>query len=614
GIKRQEVIFEIIQTEADYVKDLVVIVDTFMRPLRELRVIPAGDIDLVFNNIPEILQLHQRINRAMLERQKVQYPVIKDISDVLMPWVDSLRVYTKYICNQDRALRRVEALKKSSERFLVFYKERLERPECRGMPIDTFLLMPFQRLLKYPLLIRTLLKFTPPDTPEHKLGTALLDHLEARIQRIQNAKALTDNIEQLDKLAAQIHGLDGFVVAEQDRKLVKAGPVRTCILQSDASFTKASCNRVYMPDRDGEQPIHLFLFNNVLLVTQTTRPNIRDKIRLNPARRAPGVANPLLSCTSCADRGTVDARVAAGLSQQYQIVCSPVRVSAIEDFGGFDPLNTLKLRLEPHGLFRDSDPTAVVLHFDSDQEKREWVDAFQKHVDAIMSTSKGAQQRFVSTRSKSPDKPSSQRVPAVLAGGALRSQPSVLDIRKIYRPTPDQRETGKLRRGWQFVRAQAERYSANQLKKKLRKYGNGSDGFRTPEPAVTFAPNGGAQMMPPRPSTTDPTPAPQRAKKWHIRHQNPALPDMPDVPVDKDENGDTANSPPSLPAADADTPIGAAIARQPPAIAAHPQLHGHARNASWISSTLLAGGVTAGDYNGGHGRLYRHSVASTSSD
>ncbi|KAJ2751177.1 hypothetical protein GGI19_004650, partial [Coemansia pectinata] len=45
-VRRQEVIFELVHTEADYVKDLRIMVDVLQRPMHELRLASAEQIDL----------------------------------------------------------------------------------------------------------------------------------------------------------------------------------------------------------------------------------------------------------------------------------------------------------------------------------------------------------------------------------------------------------------------------------------------------------------------------------------------------------------------------------------------------------------------------------------
>ncbi|KAJ2398550.1 hypothetical protein GGI23_003181, partial [Coemansia sp. RSA 2559] len=178
-VKRQEVIFEIIHTEADYVKDLRIIVDILLTPMHNLKIVPASQIDLIFGNIREILELHESINHAFMERQRQQYPVLWDISDVLQPFVQHFRVYAKYICNQDNALNLVEELRRTSNNFAVFWKERQKRPECRNLPMESFLTLPFQRLLKYPLLLRTLLGATDGWTQQSANGRLVAEQIDA---------------------------------------------------------------------------------------------------------------------------------------------------------------------------------------------------------------------------------------------------------------------------------------------------------------------------------------------------------------------------------------------------------------------------------------------------
>jgi len=59
---RQEVIYEIIETEKDYVRDLEIMIDLFVKPLKDKNILEAQDISKVFNNIEVIVN----VNRTML--------------------------------------------------------------------------------------------------------------------------------------------------------------------------------------------------------------------------------------------------------------------------------------------------------------------------------------------------------------------------------------------------------------------------------------------------------------------------------------------------------------------------------------------------------------------
>ena len=51
---RQEAVYELIDTEGDYVKDLGVVLDVHLRRLRESNLIQEAQIGQIFSNLPSI--------------------------------------------------------------------------------------------------------------------------------------------------------------------------------------------------------------------------------------------------------------------------------------------------------------------------------------------------------------------------------------------------------------------------------------------------------------------------------------------------------------------------------------------------------------------------------
>lgn len=58
-IKRQEVIFEIISTEADYIQDLETILELYIRPLQKSKLIRTKDMSIIFSNLEQVLPVNQ---------------------------------------------------------------------------------------------------------------------------------------------------------------------------------------------------------------------------------------------------------------------------------------------------------------------------------------------------------------------------------------------------------------------------------------------------------------------------------------------------------------------------------------------------------------------------
>ena len=97
---RQEAVYELIDTEGDYVKDLGVVLDVHLRRLRESNLIQEAQIGQIFSNLPSIYTassvradgrdcvrpLAQAFYQAMKAR-RTDRPVVDAIGDILVEHV-----------------------------------------------------------------------------------------------------------------------------------------------------------------------------------------------------------------------------------------------------------------------------------------------------------------------------------------------------------------------------------------------------------------------------------------------------------------------------------------------------------------------------------------------
>lgn len=58
---RANVIAELITTEKDYVKDLLIIEEVFSKPLRQQQIIPEDDLTLLFSNLSVIITVNTKL-------------------------------------------------------------------------------------------------------------------------------------------------------------------------------------------------------------------------------------------------------------------------------------------------------------------------------------------------------------------------------------------------------------------------------------------------------------------------------------------------------------------------------------------------------------------------
>ncbi|KAJ1731110.1 hypothetical protein LPJ61_002694 [Coemansia biformis] len=445
-MKRQEVIFEIIHTEADYVRDLSLIVDVLMGPLHSLRIVPPEQVDLIFGNVGEILALHEEINAAFMERQRQQYPVVWDIADVLLPFVAGFRVYARYICNQDRALALVGELKSECNNFAVFWKERQKRPECRGLPMESFLALPFQRLLKYPLLLRTLLDSTEGWSQQYANGTAVAEQVDGWIAKIQDAQTKLDSFACIDALSRAVVGVDWAPLLGAEHRLAHSGPVRATLRSATGGLAP-------------EQPATMWLFDTFAIIA---------------------------AGDSAAGRGFMPAP-----NTRYTAVLRPSRIVEVLELAQYKGTPAAHLRVVPADA--PSQTVSVVLGFASRADYTLWRSKLDEHVRHTLELDPGLSADILAdaiARARIVDSEPTQCAGVVrspLDSGLPSANASTCDIptitvRDVYVQFPEPHRRGKLRRGWDMLRSKTEDITGNGIKHQLRKYGGGGKRRATESP------------------------------------------------------------------------------------------------------------------------------------
>lgn len=87
-VQRQSVIFEVIKSERDYVRDLQSMKQVFIQNLRDIQPISPRKLDAfvseVFWNLDEVLHYHEQMLAALFARQREQHPLIQGVADIVL--------------------------------------------------------------------------------------------------------------------------------------------------------------------------------------------------------------------------------------------------------------------------------------------------------------------------------------------------------------------------------------------------------------------------------------------------------------------------------------------------------------------------------------------------
>ncbi|TPX30848.1 hypothetical protein SeMB42_g07856 [Synchytrium endobioticum] len=244
--QRQEVIYEAIQTERDYVNDLEIITEIYMKTLRKNKLLRPKDLSVIFSNIETILPMNQELLKLLEERQS-QNHVVDTVGDIFIRVIDYMKMYTLYCSNYPYALVKLQALK-HSKAVQKFLNQCQAMPECRLLPLSTYLIKPVQRICKYPLLLREIIKSTDPKSPDYELCQEALLKVETVVTIVNEGARQAEGVHRMLELQARFTTKQNIVAP--NRTLVRTGMLE---LVSASGEGKKS---------------HVFLFSDMLMVAK----------------------------------------------------------------------------------------------------------------------------------------------------------------------------------------------------------------------------------------------------------------------------------------------------------------------------------------------------------
>lgn len=165
AIRKRSLVFnEILTTETDYVRDLAVTIGLYLKPLavEYEEIVGAYEKKTLFKNVEELWEVNNRL-LVMLNAEWEKPAKEQKVGDVFISMLEDLKKYKPYCANQVTTEETIERLLRENKEFGLFVDEVQKMDESNRQSVQSYLLKPFQRITRYPLLLRELLKNTPDD-------------------------------------------------------------------------------------------------------------------------------------------------------------------------------------------------------------------------------------------------------------------------------------------------------------------------------------------------------------------------------------------------------------------------------------------------------------------
>ncbi|EAW57081.1 Rho guanine nucleotide exchange factor 1 [Homo sapiens] len=302
-VKRQEVISELLVTEAAHVRMLRVLHDLFFQPMAECLFFPLEELQNIFPSLDELIEVHSLfLDRLMKRRQESGY-LIEEIGDVLLARFDGAegswfqKISSRFCSRQSFALEQLKAKQRKDPRFCAFVQEAESRPRCRRLQLKDMIPTEMQRLTKYPLLLQSIGQNTEEPTEREKVELAaeccreILHHVNQAVRDMEDLLRLKDYQRRLDlshlrqssdPMLSEFKNLD-----ITKKKLVHEGPL------------------TWRVTKDKAVEVHVLLLDDLLLLLQRQDERLLLKSHsrtLTPTPDGKTMLRPVLRLTSAMTR------------------------------------------------------------------------------------------------------------------------------------------------------------------------------------------------------------------------------------------------------------------------------------------------------------------------
>jgi len=291
--EQQEAIWELFSTEHNYLNNLSTCVQTFLNCLRKLKhekFLSDINVEDLFLNIELIYEINLKFWKDCLEpclnqARQDNTPLNPHLITEGYVFEDRFHPYLEYCMrHQERIAYLDSKMKKDTDfkEYITWCENQLRSTTRLGL--KDMLVKPFQRITKYPLLIKCILKKTQDDDHSTALKS-MLDKIVGFVQSLNRQMQEQEEQRSLREIMSKIESYNVFSppnsthsndkidqILSQYNKLDLLAPVP--ILGTQRRFIGESSSKMStFQDRPFE--CHLFLFTDMLLITKGAKK--RDK-------------------------------------------------------------------------------------------------------------------------------------------------------------------------------------------------------------------------------------------------------------------------------------------------------------------------------------------------
>ncbi|KAH0789737.1 Kelch motif family protein [Histomonas meleagridis] len=245
---RERILKELYDTETTYCIALNALYNHFRQKMADLKLIDETKMNLIFGQLPKMINCHANF-LSNLQRNGITYSSI--LTETFMSFSFNFMASQQYIVDYDK-ITEIAGTLREDKRMLEIVKSNPYNSvaSLTNLDFNGYLIMPIQRMPRYILLIRELIKYTPQSHPDSATLPIAQQTIEKITHEMETAGETFDQRQQVVDVVSRLTKQINLVT--EDRRLVSQSVVN-----------------IIHPHRSRG---NLYLFNDSILLTKGVEP------------------------------------------------------------------------------------------------------------------------------------------------------------------------------------------------------------------------------------------------------------------------------------------------------------------------------------------------------
>ncbi|KAK7132674.1 hypothetical protein R3I93_019036 [Phoxinus phoxinus] len=295
--QQQEAIWELMQTEATYIKKLRVITDLFLCGLLNLQdnsllceVEPAR----LFSNVHDIVHLHStlwvQVMFPALEKARNTRSLIDptDLQQGFSTFASRFQPYIRYCMEEESCMEYMRSMLRDNEIFKIYITWAETNKQCNRLKLMDMLAKPHQRLTKYPLLLKTILKKTEDQISRDALNSMVVC-VESFINSVDSQMRQRQEQQKLAAISARVESYEAVEGASEEVEKALKEFSRIDLMAPMIDTAPEETRQLHLEGalrmkegKDSRMEVYCFLFTDLLLITKPAKRLEKVKVIRQP--------------------------------------------------------------------------------------------------------------------------------------------------------------------------------------------------------------------------------------------------------------------------------------------------------------------------------------------